>query len=72
MVVAPCGFFISKSHPFLGASPDGAVYDPSSLNQPFGFLEIKCPYKHKNVTPQGDVVILPSVAHSVTQLTKLC
>jgi hypothetical protein len=52
VVVAPCGFFISKSHPFLGASPDGAVYDPSSLNQPFGFLEIKCPYKHKNVTRQ--------------------
>ena len=38
--------------PLLGASPVGAVYDPSSLNQPFGFLEIKCPYKHKNVTPQ--------------------
>ena len=52
LVVAPAGFFISKSHPFLGASPDGAVYDPSSPNQPFGFLEIKCPFKHKNVTPQ--------------------
>lgn len=52
VVVAPCGFFISKLYPFLGASPDGAVYDPSSPNQPFGFLEIKCPYKHKNVTPQ--------------------
>ena len=36
----------------LGASPDGAVYDPSSLSQPFGFLEIKCPFKHRIVTPQ--------------------
>ena len=52
LVVAPAGFFISKSQLCLGASPDGAVYDPSSSNQPFGFLEIKCPFKHKNVTPQ--------------------
>ena len=52
LVVAPAGFFISKSQPCLGASPDGAVYDPCSPNQPFGFLEIKCPFKHKNVPPQ--------------------
>ena len=52
LIVAPAGFFISKSQPFLGASPDGAVYDPSSANEPFGFLEIKCPFKHKNSTPQ--------------------
>ena len=52
LVVAPAGFFIIKSQPCLGASPDGAVYDPPSPNQPFGFLEIKCPFKHKNVTLQ--------------------
>ena len=52
LVVAPAGFFISKSQPFLGASPDGAVFDPSSPNHPFGFLEIKSSFKHKNVTPQ--------------------
>jgi len=28
-------FHISQSHPYLGASPDGAVYDPSNLEQPF-------------------------------------
>ena len=39
------------SHPFHGASPDGAVYGPSNLQQPFGFLEIKCPYSHQNVLP---------------------
>ena len=38
MVVAPCGFFISKSHPFFGASPDGAVYNSSSSNQFFFFF----------------------------------
>ena len=68
VVVAPCGFFISKSHPFLGASPDGAVYDPSSLNQPFGFLEIKCPYKHKNVTPQ-DVCRDPTFCCTLSDTT---
>ena len=53
VVVAPAGFFISKCHPFLGASPDGAVYDSSIPNQPFGLVEVKCPFKNKNVTPQG-------------------
>ena len=48
--VSACGIYICKSHPFLGASPDGCVYDPSSLTEPFGFLEIKCPYTHRNVT----------------------
>lgn len=51
LTVTSCGFHVSKSHPFLGASPDGAVYDPSNTEQPFGFLEIKCPYSARNVTP---------------------
>ena len=49
--VSTCDFYISKTHPFLGASPDGCVHYPLSLNEPFGFLEIKCPYTHRNVTP---------------------
>lgn len=48
--VGPCGFYISKSHPYLGASPDAAVYDPSMPSMPFGFLEVKCPYTHRNST----------------------
>ena len=36
---------------FLGASPDGAVYDPSDNEKPFGFLEVKCPYSAKEVDP---------------------
>ena len=49
--VVSCGFHISQSHPYLGVSPHGAVYDPCNLDQPFGFLEIKCPYTACNVAP---------------------
>ena len=50
LVFTQSGFFISEEYPFLGATPDGLIYDPSS-SQPFGFLEIKCPFSHRNVTP---------------------
>lgn len=52
LTVAPCGFYVCKSHPYLGASPDGAVYDPSEPTAPFGFLGVKCPYRHRNITPE--------------------
>ena len=51
LTVTSCGFHVSKSHPFLGASPDGAVYDPSNTQQPFGFLEVKCPFTIRNIAP---------------------
>ena len=51
LVVTPSGFIISEAQPFLGASPDGSVYDHSNHSQPLGFLEIKCPYAQRNVTP---------------------
>lgn len=51
LVVAPSGVIINPNYSFLGSSPDGAVYDPSNLQEPFGFLEIKCPYTSRNVTP---------------------
>ena len=44
LTVCASGFIVNTAHPILGASPDGAVYDPSSTLQPYGFLEIKCPY----------------------------
>lgn len=34
----------------ISATPDGVVYNPSCSTQPFGFLETKSPFKHKNVT----------------------
>lgn len=45
------GFVVSEDYPFLGASPDGSVYDPSSPDQ-FGSLEVKCPYSCRNITPK--------------------
>ena len=51
ITVCPSGFYISSEYPYLLASPDGAVYDPSNMQQPFGFLEIKCPYSNKALTP---------------------
>ena len=41
-----CGFFINTDFPFPGAIPDGSVYDPSEPEQPFGYLEVKCPYSY--------------------------
>ena len=38
----PCGCVVSCSAPWLAASPDKKVYDPTKEN-PFGLLEIKCP-----------------------------
>ena len=38
--VTSCGFFVSKTHGFLGASPDGLFTDPSSEN-PSGLVEAK-------------------------------
>ena len=52
VVVCSSGFLISSSHPFLGASPGGAVYDPTSISQPYGFLEIKCPYTVRDRNPE--------------------
>ena len=50
LTVSPSGFLISCGHPFLGASPDGAVYDPANTQYPFGF-KIKCPYTARNILP---------------------
>ena len=43
LLVSPSGFIINPEYSFLGASPDGCVYDPSDTQHPFGFLEVKCP-----------------------------
>ena len=36
LLVTESGFVINPSLSFLGASPDGAVYDPSNEDHPFG------------------------------------
>ena len=42
LYVIPSGLIVSFTHLFLAATPDAAVCDPSSTNDPFGFAEIKC------------------------------
>uniref|UniRef100_A0A1A8DH79 YqaJ viral recombinase domain-containing protein n=1 Tax=Nothobranchius kadleci TaxID=1051664 RepID=A0A1A8DH79_NOTKA len=37
-----CGLVINPDAPWLGASPDGLVYDPYE-RPPFGLVEMKCP-----------------------------
>ena len=56
--VTQCGFHISSTSSFLGASPDGAVYDPSTVVQPFGFLEVKCPFTARYLS-LADACALP-------------
>ena len=51
LIVCPVGFIVSPTYPFLGASPDAGVHDPSSTQYPFGFVEVKCPYSHRDDTP---------------------
>ena len=51
LVVTAFGVIINPSWSFLGASPDGAIYDPVNSQEPFGFLEIKCPYSARNLIP---------------------
>ena len=71
LTVTPVGFHISLTHPYLGASPDGAVYDPSTEGEPFGFVEIKCPYTARNMTPV-ETCSLSSFLYLVTKLRWLC
>ena len=40
-----CGLVVNPSLPWLGASPDGLVHDPSEPS--FGLLEVKCPYTQR-------------------------
>ena len=49
--VRSCGLVLDTNHRFLGASPDGMVYD-STARPRYGLLEVKCPYSAfcKNLT----------------------
>ena len=49
IVISKSGLWISPEHPFLGASPDAAICDPTE-KEPYGFVEIKCLYKHRNTS----------------------
>jgi len=51
LVAVKAGFVISEDFPFLGATPDACVHDPSRTDQ-YGLVEIKCPYKYRDVLPE--------------------
>ena len=44
-VACTCGLVVDPSLPWLRASPDGVVEDPSM--KCLGLLEIKCPFTHR-------------------------
>ena len=46
------GIFQLKSHPHLGATPDGLVLDKTKpIGHQWGVLEVKCPYKDRESIP---------------------
>lgn len=51
LLASPSGLIVSQTHPYLGATPDACVHDPSVQDEPFGFAEIKCSYKYRDTTP---------------------
>ena len=48
MSVTNCGLFVSIDNPWLAASPDGLVQDPTEPN--VGLLELKNPHSKRNMT----------------------
>lgn len=49
LAVYDSGFHLSQHHGFLGASPDGIIYDTES-DSTIGIIEIKCPYSIRDIT----------------------
>lgn len=47
--VYDAGLSVSPVLPYLGATPDGKVFDPC-VESPYGLLEIKCPYSKRDCT----------------------
>ena len=49
VTVFDAGLSVHPSFPYLGASPDGKVFDPSTDSK-YGLLEIKCPFSKRGET----------------------
>ena len=50
LTVDKCGLCISVNTPWLAATPDGMVCDPSNPTQPLGLLEINNPFSARQLT----------------------
>ena len=40
------GFVVNPAYPYIGASPDGKVFNPR-ISPHYGLLEVKCPFKQR-------------------------
>ena len=58
VTVLPCGLVVRPDLPFLGGSPDGKIIDPVA-HPHYGILEVKCPYKYREVSPM-DAALMDS------------
>lgn len=54
VTVRKCGLLINPRYPYLGASPDGMVSCSCCGD---GLIEIKCPFKYKDVFPTEDKAV---------------
>lgn len=62
--IKSCGLFVSKSHPYLGASPDGLIGGTTTI-------EIKCPYAQRySVIDETTIPYLRSDDCGVLMLSK--
>ncbi len=62
LVVTQSGLWVSPDYPFLGASPDASVYDPSET-QAFGFVEVNVHSSTKTSLQLTHVLIPPFVVN---------
>lgn len=46
--IKPCGLFVDKTLPFLGATPEGLINNE-------GIIEVKCPYSARHLTPEDAI-----------------
>ena len=53
LTVDRAGLFVSPTNPWIAASPDGLVQDPTNPSHPQGLVEIKNPYSTRNKSLEG-------------------
>ena len=51
LIAVKAGFVICEEFSFLGAIHDACVHNPSRTEQ-YSLVEIKCPYKYRDVLPE--------------------